>query len=186
MNKALIAVGAVIAFFLVVAGILFVSYVSAYNYGNETENKIKALDSNRQNILAQYSLKVTEAAQVPEMYKNDVKEVFTSAITGRYGADGSKAMWQWLQEKNPQLDSVLYVKIQQIVESGRNKFENEQTLLIDVVRSYSNNLGYFWRGMWMRIAGYPKIDLTKYKPITSEHAQEAFKTGVDKGIEIRK
>lgn len=186
MNKALIIVGALVAFIAVVAGILFVSYVSAYNYGNETENKIKALDSNRQNILAQYSLKVTEAAQVPEMYKNDVKEVFTAAITGRYGADGSKAMWQWLQEKNPQLDSVLYVKIQQIVESGRNKFENEQTLLIDVVRSYSNNLGYFWRGMWMRIAGYPKIDLTQYKPITSEHAQEAFKTGVDKGITIRK
>ena len=181
--KTLIAIVGVIG---ILAVVLIGSYVSNYNYGNEAENVIKAEYKNMENILAQYSLKVSEAAQIPGMKANDLKEVMRDAMTGRYGKDGSQATFQWIQENYPgQVTDELYSKISVIIEAGRNKFENAQTKFIDTKRAYETNLGYLWKGMWMRIAGYPKINLADYKIISSEHAQESFKTGVDKGIKFQ-
>ena len=162
------------------------SYVSNYNYGNQAEKTIDAQYKNMENILAQYSLKVTEAAQVPTIKTDDLAKITKEAMTGRYGKDGSKAVFQWIQENYPgQISDGLYVQIQQMIEAGRNKFENSQTKFIDTKRAYETDLGYLWKGFWLRVAGYPKIDLAKYVIISSEHAQDAFKNGVDKGIKLR-
>ena len=158
------------------------SYVSAYNYGNATEVGIKATYENNRNILAQYGQKVQEAAQVPDMYKDDLIKVTTAAIQGRYGPDGSKATMQWLKEQNPTLDAGLYKKIQQIIEAGRNDFQNSQTKLVDQKRSYETASGSFWQGMWLRMAGYPKINLSDYKIISTDRADDAFKAGKESGI----
>jgi hypothetical protein len=72
-----------------------------------------------------------------------------------------------------------------MIEAGRNKFENAQTRFIDAKRTYETNLGYLWKGTWMRIAGYPKINLDDYKIITSKHAKKTFETGVDEGVQLR-
>lgn len=185
-QKGSVAIAA-IATLVVVLGLVAVgigSYVTNYNYGNRAEKQIVAAWENNENILGQYSLKIVEMAQVPEMYKNDVKEVYTAALTGRYGADGSEAMFQWLQEQNPSLDASVYTRLQQTMEAGRNEFRVAQTQLVDLKRGYETNLGYLWRGTWLSIAGYPKIDLDDYRIITSDYAIDAFESGVDKGIQL--
>ena len=177
-----VTVGILLA--LIVAGIG--SYVSNANYGNRAEKQITAAWENNENILGQYSLKIAEMAQVPDMQRDDLKEVYRAAMEGRYGEDGSRATFQWLQEQNPQLSPEVYTRLQQTMVAGRNEFRVAQTELIDLKRGYETNLGYVWKGFWLRLAGYPKLDLNKYQAITSEYAQEAFKTGVDKGITLRK
>lgn len=166
-------------------GVCVMAYVSNYNYGNKAEKQILAEWENNENILAGYSLKITEMAQVNTMYKDDVKEVFTSVMTGRYGENGSQAMWQWLKEQNPQIDPSLYTRLQQVMEAGRNEFKVSQTRFVDIKRTYETNLGYLWKGFWLRTAGYPKINLADYKIITSGHAKKAFETGIDEGIKLR-
>ena len=162
----------------------FSSYVEYRNMGATAEVGIKTQYENMQNVLSGYSLKVAEAAQVPAMYKNGLIEVAKAAIQGRYGANGSQATMQWLKEQNPNLDPTLYLKIEQIIEGGRDNFQTEQTKFIDTKRSYETQLALFWSGFWLKTAGYPKIDLAQYKTITSEHANDAFKTGVDTGIKL--
>ena len=182
MKTLLSVLGVLGAFVLVGAA----SFWTNYNYGNKAEKVIAAEYKNMENILAQYSLKVVEAAQVPGMKKEDLKEVMRDAMTGRYGPNGSKAAFQWIKENYPgQVTDDLYVQIQQIMESGRNKFENAQTKFIDTKRVYETNLGYLWKGTWLSIAGYPKIDLESFKIISSEHAVDAFETGIDKGIKLK-
>jgi len=178
----------------VVAAVAFAviaSYVSNKNYGNRAEVGIEATWEDNENILAQYSLKVNEVVQVPAMMKNDFKEVYEAAMSGRYGDGGSKAVFQFLQEQNPQLDGTLYVKIQQIMEAGRNEFKVAQTRLVDEKRVYVTNLGYVWKGFWLETAGYPTLNIgyprgatDDFEIITSEYAIDAFETGVDKGIVI--
>lgn len=164
----------------------FMAYVDASNYGVTMEKKLEAEYTNNQNILAQYSQKIGEAAQVPTMMKDDLKEVVMAAISGRYGAEGSKATFQWLKEQNPQLDGKIYLKLQQIIEAGRNEFQNAQSRMIDTRRSYETSLGYFWKGMWLRFAGYPKTDLNKYKPIITDKVEKIFKDGKEEGpIKLR-
>lgn len=161
------------------------SYISAFNYGNRAEVNIEAAWTNNQNVLGQYTLKIQELVQVPEMYKNDLKEVVTSALSARYGANGSKAVMNWLKESNIPFDSKIYVKMAQVIESGRNEFAREQTRLIDEKRAYQTQLGYFWSGFWLRAAGYPKIDLNKYKPVVASDTAQAFEKGVQAPIKLR-
>lgn len=163
------------------------SYISYANYGNRAEVAIKAKYADNENVYAQGTQKVMEIAQVPAMYRDDLKEVFTAALQGRYGDNGSQATFQWLKEQNPQLDSSVYVKIQQVIEAFRTQFQNAQTGLLDQCRSYETNRGYVWAGFWLNMAGYPKADIDKMCTIVSTNkARQTFETKTDEGITLRK
>lgn len=185
-SAALIVLGALVALLLGVALIGVVSYISASNKANGYENQLVAAKENSENSLAQYGQKVLEAAQVTELYRDDVTTVVKAAVGGRYGENGSQAVFQMLTEQNPTLDASVYTKIQQLVEGGRTQFQNEQTRMIDIKRAYSTALGTVWGGFWMGVAGYPKINLEDFKPVSTDRAQEAFKNGKESGpIQLR-
>lgn len=166
-----------IGFILVLAFVAVSSYISAANRGNEMEQAIKGTYENNKNVLAQYSQKVLEAAQVPSMMRDDLVKVTREAIEGRYGPGGSKAVFQMITEQNPNVDAALYRQLQQIIEGGRNEFQNNQTRLIDQKRAYETELGYVWKGLWMRLAGYPKINLAEFKIVTTDRTETSFQTG---------
>lgn len=180
--KALIAVGVAI---LGIIGIVAVSYVSAYNTGNKLENTIKATYEDNQNVLAQYSNRIAEAAQIPAMQRDDLTQVVTAALDARYGEEGSQAMFQFIQEQNPQIDSTVYTQLQRMIEAGRIDFANAQTRLIDQKRVYETALGSFWGGTWLRVAGYPKVDLDEYNIVVNARTVEAFETGQEEAIQLR-
>jgi hypothetical protein len=115
------------------------------------------------------------------MYKDDFKEIISADVQGRYGKDGSKATFQWLKEHDVALDSAMYKKVQQLIESYRDEFKNSQTKMIDVRRQYEAEQGLLWRGMWLRIAGFPKVDMSKFKPIVTDAVQEIYKNGKESG-----
>lgn len=180
-SAALIILGAVLGFVLLIVVAVFSMYVSAYNYGNAADNSLEAAYTNNQNILAQYGQKIQEAAQIPAMQRDDVAKVLMGALGSRYGANGSQASMQWIKEQNPTLSPKLYEKLQQLIEAGRDEFKNSQTELIDKKRSYSTELGSFMRGTFLKIAGYPKKPLSDYKIITTDYADDAFKAGKESG-----
>lgn len=180
--KGLIAAGIIVAG---VAGIGITSYISAYNTGNRLERVIEATYEDNQNVLAQYSNRIAEAAQVPAMQRDDLKEVVTAALDARYGEEGSRAMFQFIQEQNPTIDSTVYVELQRIIVAGRQDFQLAQTRLIDQKRVYETALGNFWQGTWMRIAGYPSIDLDAFQIVTNARTEDAFNTGKEEPIQLR-
>lgn len=166
-------------------GIVATSYISAYNFGNRMEMLLTATLDNNRNILAQYGNRVAEAAQVTEMQRDDLTAVITAALEGRYGDDGSRAVFQFIQEQNPQIDSSVYVQLQRIIEAGRIEFQNSQTVLLDQKRIYQTGLGSFWQGTWLSVAGYPKTDLSKIEIVSTVRANEAFDTKVEEAIKLR-
>ena len=182
-----------LGYVLAIVGIIFVgiiallgaSYVTNFNYGNRAEKTIVAVYTNNQNVLSSYTITVMEMAQIAEMQKDDVLAVVTAAMSSRYGADGSKAMMQFITEQNPNLDPAVYRNLQNVIAAGRVKFENNQTKLIDTKRVYETKLGTFWTGMWLRIAGYPSIDLDEYKIVVAASTKETFETGIDAPLKIR-
>lgn len=178
--------GAVFLFLAGVFGVGVMSYVNAANFGNSMEQRLISQKENNRNKLAQYGQKVLEVSQVPDMYKNDMVELATAAIQGRYGADGSKATFQFIKEQNPTLDPSMYKQIQQVIEAGRNDFQAGQTAMIDVRRQYQTALGTVWFGMWMRFAGYPKVNLADFDIVSTDLADTAFKNKKENGpIKLR-
>lgn len=173
MKVAVLAIAGIMA---VLALVGFGSYVSASNYGNRMERQLEAKYADNENVLSSGYQQLKGVAGVTKMATDDNIAVFKAAIQGRYGANGSQAVFQMLKEQNPQIDPQLYRKVQQVVESTQREFQVSQTQMLDVKRSYETELGSFWKGMWMGFAGYPKIDLKKFVIISSEGASEAFRT----------
>jgi hypothetical protein len=153
------------------------SYISAANYGNATEQRLEAKYQDNENVLSSGYQQLKGVAGVTKMATEDQIAIFKAAVTGRYGADGSRAVFQAINEQNPRQDPQLYRKVQQVVESTQKEFQHSQTQMLDIKRSYQTALGSVWQGMWLRFAGYPKTDLSKYKMISSEGASNAFKSG---------
>ena len=181
----LFKIGAALIILIAIIAIPSCNYVSAYNRGNEVENGIKAQYDVNQNSLSTLSNTVLEQAQVPEMARDDLIAVVKEAMQGRYGND-KNLLGKMVTEAYPgTLDPALYTRIQDSIESGRRRFANDQNMLVDKVRVYRTELGSFWSGFWLRVAGYPKINLDDYKIITSEYSNESFRTGTDKGLQLR-
>ena len=159
--------------------------VGTKNMGAQKDAGMKAQFDQNRNSLSQYSLKVAEACQVPDMYKNDLKEIISASMTGRYGAEGSKATFQFLKEHEIPFDSSLYTKIQQMIDAGRTQFEAEQKLLLDKKAQYEALLGTTPRGDVLNFLGFPKVPLSTYVIVTSGYADKAFSTGKEEGLTLR-
>jgi hypothetical protein len=184
MSKGMIAVLSVGVAMLVFVACVAMWVVGIYNTGVRTENSIVAQYEQNQNNMSQYSNKVMEMVQVPDMYKNDYKEVLTGAIQGTYGKDGAKQAMLWLKERNIDFDSSLYVKIQDAVSIGRDKFENEQKKLIDRQRAYEDMLGTVPKGVILGVFGFPTDKMDDIKVVKSDYSNKAFESGVENGLNI--
>ena len=161
-----------------------ISYISYANKGVTYETRIEAVYEENKVVLNSYTVKVQEIAQVPNKFKEDLKEVINATFDGRYGKDGSKAVVSFITENNMTLSPEMYTQIQRVMESGRNDFTVAQQKLIDTTAVYKAALKYKWSGFWLETAGYPTIDLSKYKILTTSDVDTKFETGKDSVIKI--
>ncbi len=184
-NKSLITGGIIAAVVVLIIAIFVGQYTGAVAYGAKTENDIKATYANNQNILGQYTTKIGEMAQVPAMQRNDLMKVLEAAFSSRYGESGSQASMQWIKEAYPgTLSNALYENLQAEMASGRTEFQSNQTRLIDQKAKYETNLAYVFKGFWLKMAGYPKVNLDDYKVVVSSSARQSFETGIDDGVKL--
>lgn len=167
------------------AALTLVSIVGIYNYGNQQEQLIVARYKASETQLTQFTEKVMEEAQIPDMYADKLQAVAKTAIQARYGEDGSKAMLQMIHEQNPTLDASVYIRIQNDIAAGRDDFTRTQNDLNDATRQYKTALGSFWTGTWLRIQGYPRIDLAKYDIVTSVRTDRIFDSKHDEVINLK-
>lgn len=175
-------IGAVLAVSGLIAG------CSAISYRNDfvsAENDLTAQYKKNQNTYSSYFNTIKEMAQVPEMYAKDLKDVYTSAIQGRYGADGSKQLVLFIKEHNPSLDPTMYGRIQTAITAGRAKFENEQNVLLDKKRVYLNSTQRAPGSMFASVFGFPHIDLDKIDIVTDVNTEKAFDTKLAEPIKLR-
>lgn len=184
--KAIVATLMVFFALVIGTGAWFIGmYISNANYANTAENGIKAQYENNRNILSNYTTRIMEMAQVNDMYRDDLMKVVEATFSGRYGADGSKAVFQFIQENNMTLDSSMYRALQSSMESGRLEFQAGQTALIDKRRAYETAMGFLVQGFFIKMAGYPKIDLTKYDIIVEQSTSDRFETKIDAPMKLR-
>lgn len=183
MSKAaLIAVGGVVGSLVLVGGFLVVNYIKHSNAANTLEKSITASTRDREATLAGYGQKVLEAVQVPNIAKDHLKETIAAAITGRYGPNGSQAVFQSIQENNPTIDPALYRNLQRMIEAGRNEFDQKNRNVASKCQVYETALDNVWSGFWMNLSGWPKIDIKKVcEPISTDRAQDAVKNGKESG-----
>lgn len=174
-----------VLFTVMCLGVVGFSYMGAVNGGAKLEANIEKFHKSSQNTLSSYTLKLKEAAKVPEMYVESLRSVIKDTFEGRYGEGGSKATFQWIQENNIPIDPSVYTKLQVIIDAGREEFKLSQDRKLETCAQYEMERNYFWKGMWYNVAGFPKKDIdTLCKIVIDKTTSEKFESGVDSVVEF--
>lgn len=164
--------------FMGIGALFAATYVSYHNAAVRAETNIERFYKDSQNVLSAYTLKVQEIAKVPARFKSDLQDIIKQTFEGRYGEDGSKAVFQFIKEQNMSLDSKLYQSIQVAIEAGRNEFKLSQTKKLDVCAGYENLRNSFVSGFFVSYAGFPKKDVNQMcTVIIDEQTDQTFKSG---------
>lgn len=150
------------------------------------ENNIGKFDKESQNVLSNYTMKLKEKAQVPEMYVKDLGDIVDKTFKGRYGEDGSKAMFQFIQENMPNFDSSLYKELQITMEAGRNEFKLTQSRKLDICTQYETMTQTFPANILFGIVnkGYQNVE-KQCTILVDSSTQAKFESGVDSVIKLR-
>lgn len=177
--------------FMMLVGISIIMYaVSIRNDFVRLENAIHANYEDSKNVHSNYVLKIKEMAQVPKMATEQLTKIVREAIQGRYGDDGSKAVFQFIQEQNPTVDPQLYTNIQKEIAGGRTDFENKMRVVIDSKRVSHNMLDDTVGGFVLEFMGMPRKNIgynggkDDYPVIMAAQSAETFKTGIDTGVNM--
>ncbi len=183
-SAVLIGIGAL---FAVLVGGFLLTWMTTNNWAIRSENAIIAQHDTAKNILGQYAPTLREALGVTKLQTAAVAEVITGANESRYGEQGSQANMQWIQEQNPQLDQQSYQRVLNIIEAGRRDFREAQNQQIDRIRQYRTGAEQFPRSFFMNLSGKPSSGFfERYgRIIVSSHANEAYQTGIDDGVEVK-
>jgi len=197
-NKVLLALGIGAA---IIGLTVFLSMTGWYDGAVAAENGVKAQWKSNQNTYDAFWKKVQEVAQVPSQYKDDFKELLVAETQAKFGAEGSKATFQWFKDRNINFDASLYRKVQDVIESGRDDFKRSQDMLTDRQRVYTNKVEGWWGGILASHYGFPrevkgdvappkdldgdgKLTVLDYPIVTSARTKKAFQTGEDEQIDV--
>lgn len=188
ISGTVITILVVLALLVTGVGSIFTGYVSAVNSGAQMEATIEQLDRNSENRLSAYVTKIKTMAQVPDKYIDGLTKVVRETFQGRYGAPGedrSGKLMNWITEQNLQVDSKIYLRLQDEISAGQEEFAIAQARKLEQCKMYKTALNFFWQGMFLKWAGYPKADLAKLcQVVSSTEAQSAFATGVQDTLKL--
>jgi hypothetical protein len=196
MSKTLIG-GLVAAGTLALVVLLTIfGYIGFTNDANAYEADIPAQYEQMKNVYDNGWKEVMEVAQVPENYRDDMKSVWQAALSGRYGDKGSQAVLQFIKESNPSIDSSLYKKVQEKIESFHSNFSATQTKIISQKQSYKRFLTTNTNSRFYNmLANYPHIKCGSvcgapgdddFAILTSGKTDQDFKSHKADPLQLRK
>jgi len=137
---------------------------------------------------------ISSAASAATAERESFNEIFQAAQEGRYGDNGSQAMFQWLTEQNPNPPSDLFAQVQRLMEARLNEWTVAQRRMVDHKRSYETYTRTAVNSVFAGIFGFPKqlhgelappIDLDgdgiltvlDYPVIITAHTRQEFSSG---------
>ena len=168
----------------IVAGIIFLGFIW---YGIQTRNSFvsqengisAAYDANKA-VLDKVDQTIKGSNLSAKEYSDATIKLVNTAMTGRYGPDGSKAAMQWIQENQPNIDPAVFKTLQQVIQANYAEWSATQITLRDRVRVYENATQFFGGSIVASIFGFPRrgFDMELYKRmIVTNETSQAFQTG---------
>lgn len=178
MKKKVIILSAIGIIILILAAIIFGTYISV----NNEERQLRTLaEAQKGKIETQYDAMwkiIQQKAQVTDEYKNSFKDIFVQIIDGRY-KQGDGTLMKWIKEANPNFDSSLYKDLMSTIDIKRTEFMNTQNRMIDIIREHKN-LCITAPKCWF-VTDKSDID---YTIISSTKSKTTIQTGIEDNVDV--
>lgn len=179
MNKVLIAFGAVGGFFLLLALVVGLMWMSANNTEVSLRNSIVAKQRANQATFDNMFKQISQVAEVTDEQTKALKDIFTSHAQARQGDGSDKAIMKWITESIPNVDTKVFQNLQNIIVGARNSFTGDQVALLDLKRAHDDVLTKFPSSLF--VGGRSRIDVTI---VTSSRTDAAFSAGKDDNTKV--
>jgi len=176
-TKVILGVTALVA---VLAVVIFLMDIS---YDNKHERLVADIEAQEQKIESNYDKMfktIAQQAQVTDNFFAQFKEIYKGIMQDRYGDGGSKAMWQWLKEANPQAPSDLHIKLMNTIEASRASFDREQQKLANM-SAEDKKLFTTKPARWFVSGEHRTVTI-----ISSTRTKKVIETGIDDDIKVFK
>ncbi len=166
----------VVALFAIIYFLMGVSYKNA-------EKRLRNAIVNKQNInvaeLDTVKKTIAQSVEVTDMQKDALVEIIVGNAKARKGGSGTLATL--VTEAVPNVDTGVYKQLMNIIAGARDTFLTRQKELQDLKREHDNCIDTFPSSFF--VGDKSKIDIVI---VTSTVAKEAFKTGVDDDVKLKK
>lgn len=172
MNKSiLIGIGV----FVFTAVVYWITSISYHNKFNSFENTLEVAIKEVQNVHATTYKNMKMQGVAFDKYGDLVIEAMKVAVSGRQNAG---AAMTWIQEKNPNIDSSVLKKLQQVIEVSFNKFKSAQTRQLDIYNKYKTSTTSYFGSHFANSHGFPKKSWEELgRIVTSKVTKRDFATG---------
>ena len=183
MNSKVLKIIAVIGIVFVI-GLIFVGKLfGTLNREADLRTRIEATQKRAEVTFDKTWRTTKQVAGVADKYTETLKEVVQGTFTGRYGDGGSKAMFQFLKEANPQIDSSIFKQVMATVEVYNAEFAAAQKDLIADSQEHNQIMNRPISGTVLSMLGKRKIEI---KLVTSTATENAYKTGKNDDVDLFK
>jgi len=162
--------------------VVLVCVVSAFNGEARLRNAITAKQKDNASEYDNMWKKISQVAQVTDAQKRALLEIFVQHAKARAGEgrdDG--AIFKWIKESVPNVDTSTFNNLQNIITSSRDRFTMRQKELLDFKREHDNLIDIFPSGTILAMFGRQKIEVTI---VTSTRTDNAFSTGKDDDAKV--
>jgi hypothetical protein len=156
----------------VIIGWAVVTNISINNKEARLRNTAGNAEKNCEQVFAQGWLKVKGVAKVDKAQEETLKKIYADRMASTGGGKGSLATS--FTEAQIVMPQETRVKVMSVIETFRDKFEYEQTKLLNIKNEH-DNLRTTWPGTWF-VSNKTPLEV---KIITSAQAKEAYSTGED-------
>lgn len=180
MKKGTIITLSIIAVFILTIIVSAATILSHRNTIVSLEERVNAQYVSNQSNYDNMWKKFKEMTQVTDIQAEQIKDVYTGIISGRY--EDPNLLFKMVQEQNPHLDTNVYTQLQREISAGRSQFDNNQKQIADIVREYNTYVRVHF--ITSAIIGAEQMDANKFI-VTSEQTQNAFTENKDDVIDLK-
>ena len=167
-----LGIGGAAAFVLALL-MIFMMNISYQNTYERIDEDILAQYKKIESNYEKMSRIILQQAGIVGKYSDDFKNIYKGMMQGRYGKDGSKAMFQWIKEQNPQIDSALYAKLMTTIEAQRTGFDRQQNKVSNMIAE-SNKMLKTATSKW-----FVNGEIKEAKIVSSSKTKVIMDTGID-------
>lgn len=152
-------------------------YVAYHDKAVNFEANIQKLQKNSESVLSNGTMTVLDKSKVSDKYANQFKEALKLSIGSR-SSGNENLIFKAIHEQNPTLSPDIYKDLSASISGMRADFTVTQQRLMDVCSAYESARNKVWSGFWIKMSGYPVIDVNNVCKIVSDaKTSAAFESG---------